>query len=251
MLGHLAVLWAAFVAFSIACWKDDPAARRGRAALGVRALGVLLLVLVTGFLAACGGKSRAVTDGGASCEPAFLEAGTGVAGDAGVPLLHRAMPSCCPTQRGPAPLTQPYGPGVASTCASDSQCTSGADGRCFPFEGLVGPGGCSYDACFADSDCAGAPCVCRSSASDVAANVCAPGGNCTLDSDCGSGGFCSPSQLCYGARAYYCHTASDACINDADCPAVDAGNGCPVPQNCVYDPQAQHWSCSQQACCPP
>ncbi|HEY1695247.1 MAG TPA: MFS transporter [Polyangiaceae bacterium] len=28
MLGHLAALWAAFVAFSIACWKDDPAARR-------------------------------------------------------------------------------------------------------------------------------------------------------------------------------------------------------------------------------
>jgi MFS family permease len=29
MLGHLAALWAGFVAFSIVCWKDDPAARRG------------------------------------------------------------------------------------------------------------------------------------------------------------------------------------------------------------------------------
>ncbi|HEY1695248.1 MAG TPA: hypothetical protein VGG39_23935 [Polyangiaceae bacterium] len=218
-----------------------------------------LLVLVTGFLAACGGKSRAVTDGGtstvtdggASCEPAFLEAGTGVAGDAEVPLVHRAVPSCCPTARGPAPPTQPYGPGVASTCSSDSECTSGAEGRCFPAEGLVGPGGCSYDECLTDSDCSGAPCVCRTSASDDSANVCAPGGNCALDSDCGPGGFCSPSQLCYGALAYYCHTASDACINDADCPPVDAGGGCDVPQNCVYDPQAQHWACSHQACCPP
>jgi len=31
MLGHLAALWAAFVAFSIVCRRDDPAARRGRA----------------------------------------------------------------------------------------------------------------------------------------------------------------------------------------------------------------------------
>lgn len=30
MLGHLAALWAGFVAFSIAYWRDDPAARRGR-----------------------------------------------------------------------------------------------------------------------------------------------------------------------------------------------------------------------------
>jgi MFS family permease len=32
MLFHLAALWAAFVAFSIVCWRDDPAARRGAAA---------------------------------------------------------------------------------------------------------------------------------------------------------------------------------------------------------------------------
>ena len=32
MLGHLAALWAAFVVFSIVCWRDDPAAtRRGEA----------------------------------------------------------------------------------------------------------------------------------------------------------------------------------------------------------------------------
>jgi len=29
MLGHLAALWAGFVVFSIVCWRDDPATRRG------------------------------------------------------------------------------------------------------------------------------------------------------------------------------------------------------------------------------
>lgn len=202
------------------------------------------------------GARDAAADGGLSCTPAFLEAGTGMAGDAEIPIYHRAMPSCCPSERGPAPGTQPYGTGMAHGCSSDSQCTSGPDGRCFPFEGLVGPGGCSYDQCFTDSDCpSGAPCVCRTSASDNSANGCAPGGNCVLDSDCGSGGYCSPSGGCgfgfTGGQGYYCHTASDTCINDMDCPVVDAGGGCSVPQNCVYDTQAQHWACSQQSCCPP
>jgi hypothetical protein len=192
--------------------------------------------------------------GGLSCEPAFLEAGTGLAGDAEIPIYHRATPSCCPSERSPGPPTQPYGPGVASPggCTSDSQCTSGADGRCFPFEGLVGPGGCSYDQCFTDSDCpSGAPCVCRTSASDNSANVCAPGGNCVLDSDCGPGGYCSPSMACNGTLTYYCHTASDTCINDADCPFIDAGAGCQIPLTCVYGPQTQHWACSDEVCCPP
>ena len=214
-------------------------------------------------LLACGARSslftstvstEAGTDGGMSCQPAFLEAGTGLAGDAEIPVYHRAMPSCCPMERGPGPPTQPYGYGMGDGCSSDSRCTSGANGRCFPFEGLVGVGGCSYDQCFTDSDCpSGAPCVCRISTSDNSANVCAPGGNCALDSDCGPGGYCSPSLACPlgGSLAYYCHTASDACINDADCPPVDAGGGCPVPQTCVYGPQAQHWACSQQACCLP
>ena len=253
----------------------------------VRALGALL---ITGSLMACGGRSGLVTsgsydggmgsgtgsasakvdsgsstreagtdartEGGLSCQPAFLEAGTGFAGDAEVPIYHRAMPSCCPSERGPAPGTQPYATGMANSCSSDSQCTRGADGRCFPFEGLVGPGGCSYDQCFTDSDCpSGALCVCRTSASDNSANACAPGGNCALDSDCGSGGYCSPSGGCgfgfTGAQGYYCHTVSDTCINDADCPVVDPGGGCQVPQNCAYDAQAQHWACIQQACCPP
>jgi hypothetical protein len=190
--------------------------------------------------------------GGMSCEPAFVEAGTGLAGDAEVPVYHRATPSCCPSERGPAPAGQPYGPGVASTCSSNSQCTSGADGRCFPDEGLVGRGGCSYDQCFTDSDCpSGTPCLCRSSPSDTSANVCAPRGNCVLDLDCGPGGYCSPSQDCFGLPVYYCHAASDTCINDADCLFVDAGGGCPAEAICAYSSEARHWACSQQRCCPP
>lgn len=200
------------------------------------------------------------TEGGLACTPAFLEAGTGAAGDAEVPIYHRAMPSCCPTERGPAPGTQPYGAGVADGCSSDSQCTGGAEGRCFPNAGLVGgPGGCSYDQCLTDSDCpSGAPCVCRTSASDNRANVCDPGGNCVLDSDCGSGGYCSPSggpcaEFGFaGRQGYYCHTAADTCVNDADCrDVVDAGDGCPVLQSCAYDTQARRWACIAERCCPP
>jgi hypothetical protein len=141
---------------------------------------------------------------------------------------------------------------MADGCTSDSQCTHGADGRCFPFEGLVGAGGCSYDACFTDSDCpSGTPCLCRTSASDTSANTCVPAGNCVVDSDCGSGGYCSPSSQCYGIAGYYCHTAADSCINDTDCPAVDAGGACEIPPTCTYSPDAQRWACSEQHCCPP
>jgi hypothetical protein len=141
----------------------------------------------------------------------------------------------------------------------DSQCTAGPDGRCFPWEGLVSNGGCWYDECYTDSDCpSGLPCLCRTSASDNTANLCAFGGNCVLDSDCGPGGFCSPSSYCddwpvpgWPGFAYYCHTAADTCINDTDCAAVDAGEGCPITPFCMYDGQAQHWTCNTYRCCPP
>src|SRR5262249_11512096 len=135
---------------------------------------------------------------------------------------------------------------IASTCASDSQCQNGPSGRCFPFEGLVGPGGCSYDECYTDSDCSSkSPCICRGSPSDNSANYCAPPGNCNVDSDCGQGGYCSPSfSGCYQAATYYCHTAHDTCTNDADCPRVDAGPSWAARDTCAYDSAAQHWACS-------
>src|SRR5580658_2032140 len=187
------------------------------------------------------------------CDLNFAEAGTASTGDAEVPLYHRASAACCPSQRGPGGPNQPYLPGFASPlsadaggCTSDSDCTSGVNGRCFPFEGEVGLGGCSYDECFTDSNCgSGTPCLCRSSSTDNSANVCDPGGNCAVDSDCGLGGYCSPSGICDGPT-YYCHTSSDTCVNDTDCPAIDAGeSGCPTVTSCVYNPQAQRWGCNQ------
>ena len=176
--------------------------------------------------------------------------------DAGVPLNHRATAAACPTDRGPGPPTQPYPQGQTSGCASDSDCTAGQNGRCFPFEGLVGPGGCSYDQCFEDSACgAKTPCICRASATDNAANVCDPGGNCAVDSDCGPGGYCSPSVsacLWNSPAPYFCHTPADGCINDSDCPSVDAGTGsCSTFSTCAYDPQAGYWGCTQLTCCLP
>lgn len=193
------------------------------------------------------------------CAPAaFIEAGTGWEGDAEAPIYHRAAPSCCPTERGPGPGTQPYGLGTAAGCTTDSQCTQGPDGRCFPFGGLAWTGGCSYDECFTDSDCpSGAPCICRTSALDDSTNICATEGNCVLDSDCGPGGFCSPSVFCnfrlpgWPGYGYYCHTAADTCINDMDCSPIDAGGGCSIPSVCLYDTQAKHWACNDQKCCLP
>ena len=171
---------------------------------------------------------------------ALVDAGTGYMGDAEVPDIHRAQPGCCPSRRGPGPsLASGSGP---SSCTSDSQCTDGVNGRCFPAEGLLSGGGCSYDQCFTDLNCGSrTPCICRESDTDNTPNVCAPQGNCAVDSDCGPGGTCSPStESCpnydvggYASSSpYYCHTATDLCINDEDCASVDAGvvgeSGCPA-----------------------
>ncbi len=206
------------------------------------------------------------------CEPTLVEAGAASMSDAEVPLIHRPTPACC-AQRGPGPSGQPYASGVASYlaadaggCTSDSQCTAGVNGRCFPFEGLVGPGGCSYDECFTDSNCGSkTPCICRSSSTDNSANVCDVGGNCAVDSDCGPVGYCSPSaeninpsiqaqNVCYGSFPYYCHTASDLCINDSDCNPLDAGTATtsPVPPyTCAYDTQNNRWECIKAFCALP
>jgi len=182
--------------------------------------------------------------------------GPSTAGDAKVPLQHRSTPASCPSQRGPGPSCAGT---MCSSCSSDSQCTAGVNGRCFPWEGLVGPGGCSYDECLTDSDCgARTPCLCRSSSTDNSANVCDVGGNCAVDSDCGPGGYCSPSaqvapnqptNVCWGSTPYYCHTASDLCINESDCAPPDAGPPTPFPTyTCAYNPQDNRWECTQAFC---
>lgn len=195
------------------------------------------------------------------------------------PVEHRAAGTVCPPQRamgisdiGPA-CSQ--GSELASLvhCTQDSDCTSGANGRCLQFPGPACNYGCSYDECSADSDCTGnAPCVCRSSSADTAANTCESGSNCRVDADCGPGGFCSPSMLggllfcdsysfcpsdgggscsetgpdgvtkavaceCPGncGQGYFCHTPKDRCRDDGDC----------AMGSCIFDLTSQSWMCAQ------
>lgn len=243
---------------SCGCWTCTPVSTSGSGG-----------TIAAGGASGSSGLGGILSDGGAS-------GSSGVAGSTKVPLNHRSASASCPSQRGPGPscatticASQPYPSGVATpSCASDSQCTGGKNGRCFPFEGLVGPGGCSYDECFSDSDCgARTPCLCRSSATDNSANACDVGGNCAVDSDCGPGGYCSPSmgscpsaapevevQDNYaGPSPYYCHTASDQCVNDSDCASPDAGTASSLGTStlCAYNTQDKRWECTQITCLPP
>ena len=199
-------------------------------------------------LAGCGSGSvlgsGGVVDGGGATGGSTGSGGNGSGGNGSgkVPLQHRSTSASCPSQRGPGPSCTDT---ACSSCFSDSRCTVGANGRCFPWEGMVSLGGCSYDECFSDSNCgARTPCLCRSSSTDNSANVCDVGGNCAVDSDCGPGGYCSPSmETCYssnpeavvegrncdGPNPHYCHTASVLCINDADCASLDAGTNTRFP----------------------
>ncbi|HVZ88830.1 MAG TPA: hypothetical protein VHG72_17805 [Polyangia bacterium] len=196
-----------------------------------------------------------------------------------VPSNHRASGLFCPAGRGPGSTTASYcatdgGSTTAAItgprlCAADSDCTAGSNGRCFLNGGPVADCGtsCSYDGCAQDTDCPNdEPCVCRASAADSAANICLTGGNCRVDSDCGAGGYCSPSQvndfcfcpspalcpdgstLCSAGdqqvpcacgdacgHAYFCHTKRDSCTDDSDCPGG---------QTCNFDTVNGIWDCA-------
>jgi hypothetical protein len=164
-----------------------------------------------------------------------------------VPVDHRPTAMACPTARGPG-VTTTGGPdgGFPGTCSRDSDCTSGKDGRCLSRGFGAAVDVCSYDQCYADSDCQGSvACVCRASPTDTAPNLCATGSDCRTDSDCGQCGFCSPSQsksaICgQPDPTFFCHTSGDTCIDDKDCPG----------STCNYDPTIKHWSCGYQ-CAPP
>jgi hypothetical protein len=174
---------------------------------------------------------------------------SGSSGGAEVPINHRPTGATCPQQRGPGmlPTQCSYDAGPPPACLRDSDCTQGNNGRCLHPD-LTPPVcevACSYDQCFTDSDCpAMEPCDCRPSATSSVANVCFGGSHCRIDSDCGPGGYCSPSEG-YGAFncyvAYFCHTPADTCVNDTDC---DSGK-------CQYDSTAAHWRCGGPMCAPP
>ncbi|MEO6602288.1 MAG: hypothetical protein ABIQ16_20570 [Polyangiaceae bacterium] len=186
------------------------------------------------------------------------------------PEQHRELGASCELQRvavNPTPVDSMCTGSEAScaalfVCAQDSDCNQGSNGRCG--QPPLGPRQlqCSYDECFSDAACPGnAACDCRTGASDPTANRCLTQGNCRIDSDCGTGSYCSPSQvgglcfcpssaLCDGSSScspgpcecgdacghgYFCHTKADTCVDDSDCHSG----------SCNYDTVEQHWSCSQ------
>jgi hypothetical protein len=54
-----------------------------------------------------------------------------------------------------------------------------------------------------------------------------------------------------GPNPYYCHTASDLCINDSDCASFDAGTATTSPlayTPCAYNVQDERWECTQFVC---
>ena len=198
-----------------------------------------------------GGSTAPSAD--AAADPARL---LGDGGDARVPKRHRAESLPCPQGRGPGSFTNfcdldldaGFPPGE-SGCTLDSQCAAGLAGRCLTIWGPMPPGclgQCSYDQCLSDADCSdNVPCECRTSESAQDANLCAAGGNCRIDADCGPSGYCSPSEIgelcaCEGSRpcgehGYFCHTPNDTCFEDEDC-----GLG----EECSYVLLSQSWACA-------
>jgi hypothetical protein len=194
------------------------------------------------------------------------------------PLRHRPAGTSCPSERAPGWVRCGCGDSDGGCscgfgqCGQDSDCTGGTNGRCLE----PGPSVytyCVYDTCFSDSDCpSNQPCGCRASASDNRANSCLTGSNCRIDTDCGLGGYCSPSQVgnlcgcmstafckpdaggaCYVGgpggswtqvpcacgdscgHGYFCHTPQDTCVDDSDCTGGNA---------CNFDLPSQTWTCS-------
>jgi hypothetical protein len=171
-----------------------------------------------------------------------------------VPTNHRPEDAECPRERGPGRAS------VVRDCTQDSDCTQGTNGRCIS-PNVVGPLGgssCTYDTCFSGSDCpTNEPCRCRESAASNIPNVCVTGSNCRIDSDCGPGGFCSPSLFYldssisgsptsgsgYATFGYFCHTPMDLCRNDSDCDqsTCDGKSDCSLVA-CGYS-SVNRWDC--------
>jgi hypothetical protein len=197
-------------------------------------------------LAACGGSVKETPDGRVDGGRASSTAG------GRVPVNHRPNVNLC---LAPAPAGNCMGAGGMLggdfMCLQDTDCTAGTNGRCGH---AGGPAGCqcSYDACTQDTDCpTSQTCACHGSPYIDFGSTCVQG-NCRVDADCGSGGFCSPSApaggWCGNVDGYYCHTPNDLCINDSDCPA---GNG---PSGfgdgfCEYSKTNHRWECQKVAVC--
>jgi hypothetical protein len=166
---------------------------------------------------------------------AWLVAAVGCKASSGPPENHRAADVACPLG---APLS-------TSPCDAAADCPTVAGVACIAYEDAGGPRYCNDDVCHVDSDCAdGGVCACgavNAAGALTTPNVCLGGGNCRTDADCSPVRYCSPSSIgCGTTFAYYCHTPSDECSNDADCRET---------QFCQYVPAAKKWSCVSGVSC--
>jgi hypothetical protein len=164
-----------------------------------------------------------------------------VDGGGRVPMHHRVDDSACVAAAPPGNCSFGGGP----SCSTDSDCTAGTNGRCNMNTGGAAFCRCTYDACVHDTDCATGveTCACHGAAFHPDSNECIASG-CRVDSDCGASGFCSPTiGGCGGLVGYYCHTAGDLCLDDADCTGG-------AIQACEYVSAASRWECVNRLFCP-
>jgi hypothetical protein len=198
------------------------------------------------YVWACSSETATWTQEGDACHCApdasrMFDASTPDTSTTEVPTNHRPDDSECATAP-PAGDCQNVPDGM---CSSDSDCTDGTNGRCNESSGGALFCSCQYDACTADTDCPmGQLCACHESPyTGGDGNTCVQG-NCRVDSDCGTNGYCSPSAGggCGGLSGYYCHTASDTCVNDSDCEGGGA-------EDCQYSTTDLRWECTMELLC--
>jgi hypothetical protein len=173
--------------------------------------------------------------------------------DGGPPIV---IPSCTgggslslPGSR-PTALACPATPNYSTAGPADVSCATLADcqdaGPAAYFQACRG-GKCAIDPCLTDSECpSGDVCVCATEiggGNAIHTNACVPA-QCRVNADCGrSVGLCSPTRgYCGGVLGYYCHSAADSCITDADC--CDASN-----PSCQYQPALGHFACQAAIGC--
>jgi len=160
--------------------------------------------------------------------------GGGLGAGGRVPAQHKpADGAACPVTTRQASPCQMSG----ASCSVDGDCTAGINGRCTP-RGAALTCGCVYDACGSDAECPGGLCACNPF---NIGNVCVTA-SCQVDTDCGPSGFCGPViEPCnLQIVGYKCHSASDTCVNDADCAS---GETC-----AAYDGD-ERWICRPPAIC--
>jgi hypothetical protein len=184
----------------------------------------------------------ACSEGSTTTSSASASSTGGVSGR--IPELHREVAAECTAERPAANAGEPGG-----MCDADADCTQGANGRCVsPFPEPTPF--CSYDECSTDADCGSTQvCDCRNPP-NYKANTCFHG-NCQRDADCGVGGFCSPSAVAifsnctetisHGSFGYFCHTESDECLDDSDCPG-------PGTTACIFRVEEIRWVCVSLIC---